>query len=128
MNTNQKGAIAEAHTVYHATKRGYAVSIPNLDCLYDLIIERKGIPNRVQVKYVTPKKGILKFSISGGWGGYYPEYSDRTIDALVLYDAESEKSYWVWIKDFPGTGITLRMEEPRNNQSMNIRMAKDYEW
>ena len=70
--TTKQGDIGEAKAIYEFTKRGYNVSRTLFDsCKYDLIIEKDGIVQRVQVKSTqfSPKnrKGFqVQVATTGG--------------------------------------------------------------
>ena len=54
MNTNQKGNIALGKAINYFTEQGYIVSLPLNDCqCYDIIIEKDGILQTVQIKYTS---------------------------------------------------------------------------
>ena len=54
MNSKQKGNIALGKAISYFTEQGYIVSLPLNDSqCYDLIIEREGVLQTVQVKYTS---------------------------------------------------------------------------
>lgn len=54
MDTHQKGNIALGKAISYFTEQGYVVNIPLNDSQwYDLVIERNGIFQTVQVKYTS---------------------------------------------------------------------------
>ena len=61
--TKQKGDIAEAYVAYLLKQEGFNVLVPwGEDGRYDLVSEKNGIFKRIQVKYITPKNGVIDIS------------------------------------------------------------------
>lgn len=126
-NTTQKGNIGQAAVTLQALKRGYITSVPNEGAPYDLVIDRKGVLSRVQVKYVTPYKGAVtvKFDATSS-KTCTQKYTQADIDAIVAYNAETEETYWIPSSLSTQDTISLRVEAPKNNQMTGIVWAKDF--
>ena len=128
MNSNQKGDIAEAKVVLESRKLGYPVSKPFGDCPYDMIIDKCGKLYRVQVKYVSPRKGVLfvPFETKSRTRNRAC-YNSGNIDALVIYNPSTEILYWIDVEEFDGgTSISIRVERPKNGQIKGIKLAVNY--
>lgn len=130
LTTNQKGNIAETKVIFEASKLGYLVSKPIVDCPYDIVLDDTQSKRllRVQVKHVSPKNGVLSIN-------FYREQRDKShaaynagnIDMLALYDAVTEEVYFVPVSEIDGkTSITLRLTETKNGQTAGVKFAKDY--
>ena len=55
-----------------------------------------------------------------------PERYQDDIDRFVIYCWELEQTYLVPIEDAPKTQVTLRVEEPANDQTKRINPASEY--
>ena len=92
MNTKQQGDIGVAKAIYIYTVLGYTVSIPNTDnAKYDLIVEKNGKLNRVQVKTTSfkTKYGIYQAMLktSGGnqsWNGEVGKIYKENVDLVFI--------------------------------------------
>lgn len=63
-------------------------------------------------------------------GGYVSgTYKSTEIDVVAAYDAESGKCYVVPVSEVAGkTTLYLRLARTRNNQALNVKWARDYEF
>jgi hypothetical protein len=132
MNSTQIGAIGEARLLYEAAKRGYKVAIPvGHDWRYDVIVERDGNLERVQVKTMNSDGDVIKV----------PTFSNRThvngkqvsisyhpseFDWIVAFDITTDTCYFIPSCDMTGGGLRLRINPSKNNQIKKVRWAKDY--
>ena len=70
INSKEQGSVGEARAIYEYTKLGYVVCKPFKDCDYDLIIEKNGKMERVQIKTTTqiPKEKyfVCNLRVLGG--------------------------------------------------------------
>jgi hypothetical protein len=54
-------------------------------------------------------------------------YTAATVDWIAVYDATTERCYYVPSAAFDGhSELTLRLEPARNNQRERVRPAEDY--
>ena len=115
-------------------RRGYRLAFPyGEDCDYDLIVDRGGKLERVQVKHVHSDGNVLEIrcgshSLTNGRVRATKRYTADMIDWLAAYDASSERCYYV-PASLLGNGrslISLRLTPARNNQLARIRMAEDF--
>jgi hypothetical protein len=130
MNTKRKGDISELAVITQLAKRGYNVLIPFGDSSrYDVVIERDGSFERVQVKTGTLKNGAVCFrtcsSAARGGEKHKPYVGD--VDFFGVYCPQTDKCYLVPISDVGTSGTHLRVGEPGNAQRKGVRWARAYE-
>lgn len=130
----QKGDLAELLVAADLRRRGFKVAFPyGEDWDYDLIVERRGCLERVQVKYAESDGARLlvrgrSHSLTNGKVRAVKRYTAETIDWLAVYDATSGRCYYVPAIEL-GHGmytLTLRLSPARNNQRLKIRLATNY--
>ena len=63
--------------------------------------------------------------IKGRW--VMKKYLTSEIDWFVVYCRDNEKCYLIYPEEMNQSGLTLRFEKPRNNQTKGIRVASEYE-
>jgi len=127
--TKQKGDIAEAFVTYLLKQNGFNVLIPwGEDNRYDLVSEKNGVFKRIQVKYVTPKDGVVEVRARSCNNYNIIRYSPKDIDIIAAYSSEHHKVYFV-----PLNGIKhrstykLRLRPTKNKQKKFVVMASKYE-
>ena len=127
--TKQKGDIAEAFVTYLLKQKGFNVLIPwGEDNKYDIVAEKNGVFKRIQVKYVTPKNGILEVAIrsSNNYNTLY--YSSRDVDIIVAYSPQQNKAYFIPLNKTQSRKVyKLRLTPTKNKQKKYISMASKYE-
>ena len=116
-------------------RRGYKIALPyGEDWDFDLIVCRDSSTlERVQVKYSRSNGELVRVkcfshSLTSGKVRATKHYTERTIDWLAVYDAGTERCYYVPASEL-GTGMSalhLRLSHARNNQRIGIRYAADY--
>ena len=130
----QKGDVAELAVALDLRRRGYQVAIPfGEDCDYDLVVDRGGSLERVQVKYVASDGHVIEVrcrspSLTNGKVKVTKLYTAATIDWIAVYDATTSRCYYVPAA-LLGTGmatLSLRLTRARNNQVQGVRMAEDF--
>ena len=91
----RKGDLAELMVAADLRRRGYKISIPfGEDCDYDLVVERHGRLERVQVKY-TASNGLIvtvrcvSHSLTNGRVKATKRYTADTVDWIAVWDATS---------------------------------------
>jgi prevent-host-death family protein len=133
MDTNEKGAIAEAAVALHAVRLGIAVMRPVIEQRrYDLIFDIDGRLLRIQCKWAALRGDIVRISTrrcyhspTRGYvrGGYGTE-----IDAFAGYCSELDRCYLVPMSVVgERTMLDLRLTPPRNNQQASINWAAEFE-
>jgi Holliday junction resolvase-like predicted endonuclease len=130
----QKGDLAELMVAADLRGRGFKLAFPyGEDWDYDLIIEREGRLERVQVKYAKSDGAAIivrarSHSLTNGKVRAVKHYTAETIDWLAVYDVTSQRCYYVPASEL-GDGmsaLTLRLAPTRNGQHRGIRFATDY--
>jgi PD-(D/E)XK endonuclease len=129
----QKGDLAELMVAADLRRRGYKLAFPyGEDWDYDLIIERHGKLERIQVKYcasdgcVVPVK-CYSHSLTNGRVRATKRYTADTVDWIAVWDATSGTTYYVSSSVFDGySQLSLRLVQTRNNQTRRIRNAADF--
>lgn len=134
MNSNQKGAIAEAAIATEAIKRGMGVLRPFADERYDLIFDMRPGLLRVQCKYASRNGDVLQVPTGGSWyspgrGYVRSTYTEAEIDAIAAYCAELGRCYLLPVSVISGLRLVyLRLAPTRNRQKAAINWAADYEF
>ena len=132
MNTKQIGENSEAQVLAALLKNGEVVLLPFGDNQrYDLVVERGGEFERVQVKTGRIKDGRIAFSTASTYdhrGGGRRGYAGQA-ECFMVYCPDNDKIYKVQVEAVPpSSSATLRLETPKNNQVRRIMWAKDYEY
>jgi hypothetical protein len=135
-NTKQQGSIGELRVMYEAAKRGYGVLIPHGDfAKYDLVVERRGSFERVQVKSVTPAKGVLvvptkTMIFAKGTANNRSQqvmYSAGDFEWLAVYDLANHNVYFIPAAEVINrTAYSLRLEPTKNLQVKGVKMATEF--
>lgn len=132
MNNNEKGNIGEIEVTRDLSSRGYQVSIPwGHACMYDLVVDRDGKLERVQVKS-TSSNGItisVRACHQSRQHGTI-KYTKNEIDWLAIYDSTTNKCYYVPAGILKGgrKSIRLRLVDSNHNENQfGTNLAKDYE-
>lgn len=129
-DTTTKGEIGDAMVVADLRKRGFGVAIPfGHDVPFDLILYRKetGTLERVQVKYTESDGRAIRVmnQSNSAWVSY--RYTASDVDWLAVYDATTDRCYYIHSSVFDGMSqLILRLAPPANNQRRFIRWARDY--
>ncbi len=130
-----KGHLASIKFDLRAAEKGIVVSVPQIPCRYDRVMDIEGKLLRVQVKYagqkVSHSTGVTcsKIQQPRDRCGTMRSYGDDEVDAIVLYIPQIDKLCLFGPEDFVGkTVLTVRYEKSKNNQKSNINWFEDYEW
>jgi hypothetical protein len=134
LNLKEKGDLAELMVAGDLLRRGYKIAIPyGEDCDFDLIFIADEILRRVQVKYVRSDGSVIRVkcfshSLTSGKIRQTKRYTSKTIDVLAVYDATSDRCYYVQAAQL-GTGrsiLHLRLKPARNGQSLGTHPAENF--
>lgn len=134
LNLKAKGDLAEMMVAVDLLRRGHKVAIPyGEDCDFDLVLIRGSQLERVQVKHARSDGAVINVrcnshSLTNGKIRRTKHYTAETIDLLAVYDATSDRCYYVPAKEL-GTGrstLCLRLTPARNGQRLGTRPAEDY--
>lgn len=132
--TKTKGDLAELKVAADLHQKGYKVAIPfGEDWDYDLIIEREGRRERVQVKYTESNGSVVtvrcrSHSLTNGKIKRTKKYTASMIDWLAVYDRFTRCCYYVPATEL-GEGkssIRLRLVPALNGQRDRINFAERY--
>lgn len=133
MNSKDIGDISESQVLARLILKGENVLIPFGDNKrYDLVIEKDGNFQRIQIKTGRFKNGVIIFptcSSSTHRGGNKNNYIGQ-IEMFMVYCPELDTIYRVPINEIKEikTECTLRVEKPIKNQIKGIRLAVDFEY
>ncbi len=127
--TKQKGDIAEAFVTYLLKEHGFNVLVPwGEDNRYDLVSEKNGVFKRIQVKYVTPKDGVVEVRLRSCNNYNIIHYSPKDIDIIAVYSSKQNKIYFVPLNGIKNRSTCkLRLQPTRNKQKKFVIMADKYE-
>lgn len=129
--TTAKGLIGEAAVIADLVRQGHEVAIPlghNLP--FDLVVIRKedGRLEKVQVKYTTGDGRVVKARIESNSAWVRHKYTADELDWVAVFDATSERCFYVHADLFDGhASIFLRLVPTSNGQEKSIRWANGYE-
>ncbi len=130
----RKGDCAELMVAADLSRRGHRVALPfGEDWDYDLIVEREGRLERVQVKFATGNGSVVpvrcrSHSLTNGKVRSVKRYTSETIDWLAVYDPTSDRCFYIPAAVL-GEGrnmLHIRLVPARNGQQAGIHFADDY--
>jgi hypothetical protein len=130
----RRGDLAELRVAADLLARGHRIAIPyGEDWDYDLIVEREGRLDRVQVKHAVSDGRVVpvrcrSLSLTAGRVRAEKRYTAREIDWLAVWDATTDRVFYVPAAELAsGRAILhLRLVPARNGQRRGIRDARDY--
>lgn len=132
--TKRLGDLAELAVAHDLIERGHSVAFPyGEDSDYDLIVDRDGQLERVQVKYgesagVRLEVRCRSHSLTNGKVRRTKRYTAATIDWLAVYDGSTRLCFYIPAGEL-GDGrstLTLRLRPAANNQVVGVRPASRY--
>jgi PD-(D/E)XK endonuclease len=133
-DTNRIGEISEAAIITRFLQLGYVVLVPyGGNQRYDLVIEdSEGQFWRVQCKSGQLDEGnsVLRFDTANhnvtGKNRQNRHYRGQC-DYFAVYNEKINRVYLVPVDQVSDARANLRLTTPKNNQTKNVRWAKDYE-
>jgi hypothetical protein len=134
LNLKEKGDLAELMVATDLLRRGHKIAIPyGEDCDFDLVLIRGDRLERVQVKHTRSDGSVINVrchshSLTNGKIRRTKHYTAKTIDFLAVYDATSNRCYYVPAAEL-GKGrstLCLRLKPAKNGQRLRTRPAKNY--
>ena len=133
LTTNQKGTLAELKISASAVDAGLGVSRPLDDERYDLILDLRPRLLRVQCKWANRVGDVvtarLYTSRRDATGLVNRRYVTGEFDAFALYCPDVDRCYLLAAEAVVAfRQVHLRLAPCRNNQSLGIRWARDYEF
>ena len=130
MNSKKIGNIGEAITLAKFVEKGIGVYLPFGDNeKIDLIIEINKQLYKIQVKTSNRlEQGCLIFNTRSSRSGTKETvlYTEKDIDLYACYSLITKELYILNRKEFPQGTVSLRIEDSKNNQTKNIKFAKNY--
>jgi hypothetical protein len=126
-STHVKGLLGEIEFIRHFLKSGWNIYKPfDQNCRADLLIEKENKFKKIQIKYCTPYKGVLRVELIHPGKNRKP-YCASDIDAIGVFDAKNENFYLIPLNDIlPKQEIWIRVDKPANKQERNINWAEKY--
>jgi hypothetical protein len=130
-HTKDKGDKGTGNVIADLLSKGIQVCLPLSEHLpFDLVaVKQDGTLIRVSVKYRTSKKSSVFVAFASSYSdshGVHTKAADKSlIDLLAIYCPETNEVYYLIPSHFDGS-VTLRLEEPKNNQTKGIHLAKNY--
>ena len=125
-----KGRITELKAITFFLERGYIVSIPEIPCQYDFLLDVNGKIYKIQVKTsrISSDGGYISFNTSSmthNSEGYTKRlYSEQMVDYFCTF--YNNQCYLVPLKDCGSKEKRLRLLPTKNGQTKNINFAKDF--
>ena len=93
-------------------KLGYTVSVPEVPCRYDLVVDLGDQLVRTQVKrgFTDSREDTLRVNLTGSVhkGGTSYEsvtYEREDIGAFAIHDPINDRVYWLWFEEAPATEL-----------------------
>ena len=132
LTTNQKGTLAEAKITAAAIEAGIVVARPLADERYDLIFDLGDRLLRIQCKWAVRRGDVVVITCRtnrrGPVGFIRTVYRPGEIDAIAAYCADTGRTYLLPPElSVARTHVSLRLTTPRNNQTVGIHQAQEYE-
>jgi prevent-host-death family protein len=136
LDTNAKGAIAEAEIFAAAVRAGIPVLRPASDhCRYDLAFEIGDRIWRVQCKWgsLDRRRDVVRVRVSGSRhtpNGYVRSlYTEHEIDLLAVYCGELDRSFLLPARQIAGKGsLRIRVSPTRNGQRACTTLGSNFEF
>ena len=131
MNTKRKGDSTEARLISKFIEKGFDV-YPSFgeNSRADMVIDTEDGLLRVQAKTGRLKSGKVIFNTEGWWSNTNSNnkttYTKKDIDIFAVFCPDNNEFYVVEIEEAPKGDMGIRVEEPKNGQTVGIRWADDY--
>lgn len=122
---HRNGKLSEFFVAYKLTEMGYDVYFPTGNPKYDIIAERDGHRNFIQVKSGLRNGETLKINLRGN--SDTQRYSPSEVDVFAIHERSDDEVYFVPISEVNGQiSVCLRYADPPSIKSHRTRFAKDY--
>lgn len=135
MTTQQRGEIAQLKVQLRAAEKGFIVSLPTLDCRYDLIIDTGERLLRAQVKWgagasVNSNSVIVSLKRWAGDKRWESRtYQPEEVDLLLVYIPRVDKVLAFAPDIFCGKpNLYIRCSPSRNNQVAKTLPYENFIW
>ncbi len=130
MATQKKQIAKEGELRFAAefVRKGWSIFLPyGEDSAIDLLIEKDGKYERIQIKTTKPINNVIHCRTKSSNNWQVKKYSKGDIDYFGIYDYENKKGYLIPIEKVEGmTDVSLRLSKTQNNQQQGIRAAEEY--
>jgi len=127
LHKKYKGDIAELVVAAKMVEMGWRVLFPyGENARYDLVGEQNGRFIRIQVKYTTPKNGVMDTNCRSSNNWSIIHYTPADIDFIAAYNPQDREVYFIPAHKINKSTFKLRLDEAKNNQKLKINMAKDF--
>jgi hypothetical protein len=130
----RRGDLAELRVAADVLARGHRIAFPyGEDSDYDLIVDRDGLLERVQVKHAVSDGRVIpvrcrSMSLTGGRVRSVKKYTSHTIDWLAVFDVTTDRCYYVPAVELGPSGrslLHLRLQPALSGRRQGIRHAAD---
>ncbi len=132
-HTKVKGDLGVLKAQTDLFEQGFTICWPLTEhAPFDLVAYRAGTFKRIQVKYrALDASGALQIKFSTSWTdrhGVHTAKVDKTeIDLYCIYCPDTDGCYYV-DPDMFDSNVSLRVEKPKNGQTLNVKFAEDFRW
>ncbi len=129
-HTKTDGDLAVYKAILNLHEKGFVVADPLTEhAPFDLIAWKESESKTVQVKHRSKRDGKIEVQFKATqWntnGSYNKKVNTDSIDCYCVYCPESDECYYFDPDGF-GESVTLRIDDPKNNQTKRINFASDY--
>ena len=131
-HTKNKGDLAVLKVQVDLYEQGYVCYTSVTEHQdFDLIAYKAGgVFKRIQVKYRSlSEKGTLDISLKQAWidrqGTHSKEVNKEEIDLFAVYCPETNECYY-FTPTAVNVYVSLRINNSKNNQQRNVKLAADY--
>jgi hypothetical protein len=131
-HTKTKGDLGVLKAQVNLYEQGYTILLPLTEhAPFDLVAYKDGQFYRIQVKYRSlSKDGTLEVKLQSYWhnhdGIQRKKQNIDNIDIVCVFCPDTNQCYYVPTQDIQDVCFKLRLEPTRNNQTHNVKYAKDY--
>jgi hypothetical protein len=131
----RRGDLAELRVAADLLSRGHRIAIPyGEDSDYDLIVDRDGRLERIQVKHAVSDGRVIpvrcrSMSLTNGRVRAVKKYTSATIDWIAVFDTTTDRCYYVPASELGPSGrslLHLRLQPALSGRRQGIRHATDY--
>lgn len=130
MTSVQKGEIAQLKVQQRAIELGYTVSVPSVDCRYDLIIDADSTLTRAQIKYADGlgRGKSVRVYLAKKHKNKKLKYKKEEIDIVLVYVPKIDKILQIKADRFHDKeNIDIRIEKSETKSS-KFNWYEDYIW
>ena len=129
MNSKSYGDIAELAVAAKLAKLGYIVSRPLSDnAPYDLIIDKNGTLQKVQVKARRTRRGRVYIEMYSSMTNYVRMYGKEDFDILAVYHIETGDIAFISRNVITTKQLVLQVDNSKrfSKNSSSMKFFEDY--